>query len=278
MAIQAEQDAASAAAELELRESKPSCRPLGVRSDQAARHQPLPAWPSWPLAGAVLLAHVLLLMPMRAANHSEASPVRTTEPVLITLSAPSMPAVPQARTSVAAPAKPKPLSAAHQPPVVSKPKLQIKPRIEPKPMTPEPAESQASPPAPERPAAADQPAVAPISAAEMTAASAIASAAAPSTAIITPPHFQADYLHNPAPAYPPLSARRGEQGKVMLRVQVSAQGQALQVELAQSSGFSRLDAAAQEAVRRWRFIPARQGEQAMAAWVIVPVNFKLTSA
>ncbi|MCK9985347.1 MAG: periplasmic protein TonB [Azoarcus sp.] len=87
--------------------------------------------------------------------------------------------------------------------------------------------------------------------------------------------FDAAYLNNPAPAYPPLSRRMREEGKVMLRVQVTAEGLPAQVDLAESSGYARLDTAAREAVQRWRFVPAKQGGQPVAAAVIVPIVFKL---
>jgi protein TonB len=72
-----------------------------------------------------------------------------------------------------------------------------------------------------------------------------------------------------------MSRRAGEQGKTLLRVLVSAAGLAEQVEIRQSSGFPRLDAAAEEAVRRWRFSPARLGGDVQAAWVLVPISFIL---
>ena len=89
------------------------------------------------------------------------------------------------------------------------------------------------------------------------------------------PKFDADYLNNPKPGYPSISRRLGEEGVVMLRVYVSAQGTPDQIQLLKSSGFARLDQAAQEAVARWRFVPARQGKIATAAWVQVPVSFQL---
>jgi protein TonB len=95
---------------------------------------------------------------------------------------------------------------------------------------------------------------------------------------VTAPRFDADYLHNPAPAYPSLSRRQNEAGKVLLQVKVSAQGLADAVTLERSSGFPRLDAAAQEAVRRWRFIPARWGTETIAAAVLVPIVFRLDAA
>lgn len=92
---------------------------------------------------------------------------------------------------------------------------------------------------------------------------------------LTPPRFDADYLRNPAPAYPPLARRNGEQGRVLLRVLVGPDGDAREVTIQTSSGFERLDRAAQETVRQWRFVPARLGANAVAAWVIVPISFSL---
>lgn len=87
--------------------------------------------------------------------------------------------------------------------------------------------------------------------------------------------FDADYLHNPKPVYPALSRRLSEEGKVHLKVRVSAQGTALEVGVSKSSGFARLDAAASEAVARWRFVPARRGDEAVDSSVIVPITFAL---
>lgn len=98
---------------------------------------------------------------------------------------------------------------------------------------------------------------------------------ADAAATVTPPRFDAAYLNNPRPAYPPLARRMGEEGRTVLRVLVSAEGAAENVELRQSAGSPRLDEAAIEAVKRWRFVPARQGERTIAAWVLVPLVFKL---
>ena len=78
---------------------------------------------------------------------------------------------------------------------------------------------------------------------------------------------QADALHR----------RLGEQGRVLLRVFVSPDGAAAQVEIRESSGFERLDRAARDTVLRWRFVPARQGERGVAAWVLVPITFSIRS-
>lgn len=78
------------------------------------------------------------------------------------------------------------------------------------------------------------------------------------------------------PAYPPTSRRLGEEGTVKLRILVDPSGRPQQVEIANSSGFARLDQAAMEAVRRWRFVAATDGTRAIEAWTQVSVTFQLT--
>ena len=98
---------------------------------------------------------------------------------------------------------------------------------------------------------------------------------APAPLPVTEARFDAAYLQNPAPAYPPLSRRLREEGKVLLLVRVSAGGDAEGVQIKQSSGFPRLDEAALGAVRQWRFVPARRGAEPIASSVIVPIVFRL---
>lgn len=105
---------------------------------------------------------------------------------------------------------------------------------------------------------------------------------APTKAEIAPapveaPKFNAAYLSNPAPVYPRRSRMLEEEGTVKLQVHVSEDGNALGVQLFKSSGFSRLDDAAFNAVKSWRFVPAKRGGQSIEGWVIVPVSFKLRS-
>lgn len=95
------------------------------------------------------------------------------------------------------------------------------------------------------------------------------------SAPLVPPHFDASYLDNPAPPYPGMARRLGEEGRVLLRVRVLEDGSPAAVNIHQSSGFPRLDSAAQETVQHWRFVPARRGDQSVAAWVLVPVAFSL---
>jgi protein TonB len=90
----------------------------------------------------------------------------------------------------------------------------------------------------------------------------------------TAPVFDAAYLHNPAPEYPPMALRRGWEGTVLLNVHVLASGSAREVTVIASSGHEPLDDAARQAVADWRFVPAHRAGQAVDAWVHVPVVFK----
>ncbi len=72
-----------------------------------------------------------------------------------------------------------------------------------------------------------------------------------------------------------LSRRLGEEGRVLLKVWVNAEGAPEHIEIQISSGFPRLDQAAQDAVSRWNFDPARRDEVAIASWVSIPVVFRL---
>lgn len=93
-------------------------------------------------------------------------------------------------------------------------------------------------------------------------------------AAITEP-VAADYLRNPPPVYPRAALRKRQQGTVLVAVQVSMQGLPLRVRIDRSSGHRLLDAAALEAVRNWRFVPARRGSERVEAGVVVPVEFRI---
>ncbi|MFN3493038.1 MAG: energy transducer TonB [Hydrogenophaga sp.] len=89
------------------------------------------------------------------------------------------------------------------------------------------------------------------------------------------PSSSADYLSNPPPPYPSLSKRLGEQGKVVVRVFISATGEATQAEIRTSSGFERLDQTALQTVLRWRYVPGKRNGVAEGMWFNVPIQFVL---
>ncbi len=126
-----------------------------------------------------------------------------------------------------------------------------------------PARTFASLTPPPAPAPAEAPA------AEVAAARPVASGP------LMPPRPVAGMETNRAPAYPELALRRGEAGRVMLRVSVSAHGRPLEVDVMQSSGFPSLDSAALTAVRQWQFVPATQAGIPVAAVAEVPIRFRI---
>ena len=84
---------------------------------------------------------------------------------------------------------------------------------------------------------------------------------------------QGGYQHRPA--YPSSARRLGVQGTTLLNVLVADDGRVADVVIAQSAGHPDLDQAAAEAVRRWRFEPARRGAEKVAMWVQLPVEFRI---
>lgn len=83
------------------------------------------------------------------------------------------------------------------------------------------------------------------------------------------------YLRNPAPRYPLWARQRGEAGLVMLNVEVLPSGRCGRLTVRSSSGFRLLDEAAEAAVKRWQFKPARREGQPVGVWVEIPIRFQL---
>lgn len=77
------------------------------------------------------------------------------------------------------------------------------------------------------------------------------------------------------PRYPESARRTGIEGTALLKFLVQADGGVAGVTIKRSSGHVDLDHAAVQAIRRWRFEPARRGHQAIAAWAVLPVEFRL---
>ena len=88
---------------------------------------------------------------------------------------------------------------------------------------------------------------------------------------------QPDYYYNPKPRYPTTAQKHGWQGTTLLHIEVQPSGEAGKIEVAQSSGYSLLDNASIEAVRSWKFVPARLGDRAISGTVEVPITFKLVT-
>jgi periplasmic protein TonB len=88
-------------------------------------------------------------------------------------------------------------------------------------------------------------------------------------------NFIADELHNPSPEYPEMAVFLGYQGNAFVQIHVSAQGVSEQVKVVKSSGHKILDESAANALKKWRFIPSRQDNKAVADTIIISVVFTL---
>lgn len=150
-------------------------------------------------------------------------------------------------------------------PVKPKPKPKPKPEPEPLPELP-PSETAIATPPQEVPEAEPEPAPpnTPMAEEDDTLG-----------APITPPFVDANQVSNPAPAYPALSRRLREQGVVLLDVLILPDGSVGEIRIRQSSGHQRLDDTALEAVRQWKYMPARRGAEPIPYWYVQPLEFSL---
>lgn len=89
------------------------------------------------------------------------------------------------------------------------------------------------------------------------------------------PVYDASYLNNPTPNYPEIALQNNIEGKVMLMVNVNANGKVINITIENSSGYKMLDNAAINSVKNWQFIPAKHNSVAVSGKVIVPIEFKI---
>lgn len=82
-------------------------------------------------------------------------------------------------------------------------------------------------------------------------------------------------LRRVLPVYPPESKLAGEQGSAILQVLVDEAGNASEVRVVRSSGFTRLDNSAVYAVKEWKFAPSTKGLTPVAAWGEMELRFNL---
>jgi protein TonB len=80
---------------------------------------------------------------------------------------------------------------------------------------------------------------------------------------------------NRGPDYPPSAWQQRQQGTVLLRLHIGADGAVIRVETRRSSGVPALDAAAIAALSVWRFLPAERAGQPVASYRDQPVSFVL---
>jgi periplasmic protein TonB len=222
------------------------------------------------LAVAIALHGALIAFVLSGAlekPHTEVEP----PPVIVQLLTPEPPLkleppTPEPPKPKPQPPKPEPVKPQPrpEPPRPEQPKPEpAKPEVRPEPVKIEapatavaPAPTPVAPPAPPAPPPPPAPSVAKPSARTEVSISASYAAA------------------NRKPEYPKMSLRLGEQGTVVLTVMVKSDGSAGDVEVKSTSGFTRLDRAAADAVKTWRFNPATIDGKAVDKSYEVPITFK----
>ena len=247
------------------------------RTPDLASHRTGPAWGAaselspaqrWVLAGLAVAAHVAAGVPLLTWREAPLPPELESAPLMVsmiapdisppkpTLSAPPAPAVAPTRPVAPAPtllsSKAPSNNTLTAPPEVPKPspKADVTPVATPALAAPAPAAAMAT--APEaRPAPA-----APLPPKQITASA-------------------VRYLVPPQQVYPETSRRLGESGKVGLRVLVDEHGKAIEVQVTQSSGFSRLDQSAVSAMKAARFQPYLENGVARSVWAPATITYDL---
>lgn len=83
------------------------------------------------------------------------------------------------------------------------------------------------------------------------------------------------YKENAPPVYPEIARLRGYEGIVLVFAEVLPDGRVGKIKIRKSSGYAILDQSAIQAVKPWRFEPAKKSGNPFAAWVELPIKFIL---
>lgn len=220
---------------------------------------------TWRVSGAVILSHVGLAWLVSSGVLTSEVPANAPDNVImasVVMDAPAPPAPkPEpARPQIQPPTKPEPTP---QPQPQAKP---VSPQLQPVPVLSPTVPSDAAPAPPSTsPSRTTEP---------QAAGNQRPATHAPAAAVVLP-STSADYLNNPAPPYPRVSKRMGEQGTVLIRVFINTEGRAEKAEVRTSSGYARLDDTALNTVQAWRFVPGQRDGVPEAMWFNVPIRFVL---
>lgn len=244
----------------------------------------------------IIALHIAFFALMTRGLSSSPAPAPAPKTVYVAMVTPQAPppAAIQTPTPPTPVTPPKPVEPPKPRPPTPKPKPTPK-RVEPTPppVIERPAENAIEiPAAPPQPAVESPPSPAPaqqpvtesapsaLSNSQQTTQQAPVSAGPPAAPVSTQPRVIDSgiaYLSSPQPAYPSASRRMGEEGVVQLRVLVDDRGHPQNADIHASSGSSRLDNSARQAVMRWRFKPHVENGRAVPVYAIVPIEFKLSN-
>jgi periplasmic protein TonB len=85
------------------------------------------------------------------------------------------------------------------------------------------------------------------------------------------------YKENAPPVYPEVARARGYEGIVLVSAEILPDGRVGEIKIRKSSGYAILDQSAVQAVKPWRFEPAKKSGNPFTAWVELPIKFILHS-
>lgn len=211
------------------------------------------------IAGSVVLFHVAALWALQSGLLRRAVEIIVPTEIL---------------SEIIEPPKPKVIPSPPAPPVpVKQPVIRKTEPVLPPP--PQPIAIPDPTPAPNAPTGVTTPQPPPPPIAAPVAAAPQPPAPPPPPPKVEMPSSDAEYLQNPKAVYPSMSKRLGEQGKVLVRVLIGADGAPQKAELKKSSGFERLDKSALEHVMKCRYVPGKVAGVPQAMWYEAPVNFVL---
>ncbi|MEJ8835954.1 energy transducer TonB [Ramlibacter sp. AN1133] len=216
------------------------------------------------IAGSVVLLHVGALWALQSGLLRRV--VETVVPVEI-LAADVPPPPPPARVEPPRPPEPRP--------VVPQPRTIVRKSMPTPAPAPQPVAAPQAPPSPTAVTGTTEPQPAPPPVSTPVAAAPVAAPAPVAPAKVELPVSDADYLQNPAPEYPRMSRRLRESGLVVVRVLIGTDGRPRTAQVAQSSGFPRLDEASVETALAWRYVPGKRGGVPEEMWASVPIRWRL---
>jgi protein TonB len=93
--------------------------------------------------------------------------------------------------------------------------------------------------------------------------------------IKTSAKYKIGTLKNPHPEYPVIARKKGWQGRLLLNVRISENGDVLNINILKTSGFKILDRTSVETIKEWKFTPARLGKNNVEGYLNIPISFKL---
>lgn len=207
--------------------------------------------PNWLVIAAILIAHAIAIFALVQVRQHELRQEEARLSVVNLMPPPSPP-----------PASETPPPPSSAPEIVAPPTLvQVpQPQIVQVATSPEPSPSRAAPTVAVAPAPSFAPPV----------------AAPPS--IVPGGDLSTQMVAGKPPRYPVESRRRKEQGTVVLSLTLGLDGAVEAITVSRSSGFARLDDAAKDAVKRWRWRPTIQQGQAVRVKGVVEIPFVLQGA